>query len=45
MEINPVRFLINRLGKQSEFDSCVPNKCFRKPKKCKGLKWCGLLVV
>ena len=42
IEINAVQFVINSLGKQSKFDPCVPNKCFLKPKKCTGLKWCGL---
>ena len=38
IEINPVRFEINSLGKQSNFDPCVPNKCFLKLEECKGLK-------
>ena len=38
IEINPVRFVINSLGKQSKFDPCVQNKCFLKLKKCKGFK-------
>ena len=30
IEINPFKFVINILGKQSKFDPCVPNKCFLK---------------